>query len=69
MEKKYVCSLCGKEFTPKEGVKHSILPMFAPQDSKEMVFSPQDTTGIAEDLVFCSRHCQSEYEHGKRKDW
>jgi ribosomal protein L24E len=64
MERKYVCSFCGKEFTSKEEKRHGLLPAFTPNDAREAILS---TPG--EDMVFCSRHCRSEYEHGKRKDW
>jgi len=65
MEKKtYVCSFCGKEFSSPEEKKHGLLTGFTPQDARETIISSP-----GEDMVFCSRHCQTEYEHGKKKDW
>lgn len=64
MEKKtYVCSFCGKEFTTTEEKKKGIVAAFTPQDAREAILSTPDG------MVFCSRNCQTEYEHGKKKDW
>lgn len=54
MEKKLVCETCGKEFTEKE-----LKPIRVPLDSRT----------LGKELIFCSKTCEADYEHGQKKDW